>query len=305
MSSTARAPDPARTAPAPVGAPVFCPVCGLATERLAPGPGGRPLAACPWCGSLERHRLLTVLLRGMAADLAGGRFLEVAPSPFTTGLLRRLGPSRLVTCDVDPSADGRSVDVQASLTRLPFRDGVFDLVLCLHVLEHVRDDGSAVAELARVLAGTGHGVVQVPWEAGKPTDEYPEPTTEAERIARFTRADHVRQYGGTTLEDRLAAAGLEVERFASADLFGPDVVRALGLAPAEVTWLVRPARPDGGPVRRSLRDQVRRWLAEVTGPDGNRLPDLLPPLVAASARIGVLERELAAVQRSPAATRRR
>lgn len=303
MSSTARASAHARATPPPVAAPVFCPICGLATERLAPGPGGRPLAACPWCGSLERHRLLTVLLGGMAADLAGGRFLEVAPSPFTTGLLSRLGPSRLVTCDVDPSADGRSVDVRASLTRLPFRDGVFDLVVCLHVLEHVRDDRSAVSELARVLAGTGYGVVQVPWEAGKPTDEHPEPVSEAERIARFTRADHVRQYGGTTLEERLAAAGLEVARFASADLFGPDVVRTLGLAPAEMTWLVRPARPDGGPVRRSLRDQVRRWLAGVAGPDGNHLPDLLAPLVAASDRIGVLERQLATLRRGDAGRR--
>jgi len=287
-----------------VGSPVFCPVCGLATQRLAPGPNGRPLAACPWCGCLERHRLLTVLARGMGGSLVGGRVLEIAPSPFTTSLLRDLGPSQLISADFDPAADGRAVDVQASLTALPFPDATFDFVLCLHVLEHIPDDRAAMAELARVLAPTGVCLLQVPWSVGRPTDEDSEPVDAAERVRRFGRVDHVRQYGGATLDERLGEAGLDVYRFATADVFGPDVIRSLGLMGGEVNWVVRPVAgrdlaelDEAGrgsaeleKAGRSLPEVVAGWLTPVVGPDGNRLPDLLPPLIAASERAVAGER---------------
>lgn len=280
----------------PIGSPIFCPVCGLAAERLAPGPSGRPLASCPWCGCLERHRLLTVLTRGMGGGLAGRRILEVAPSPFTTGLLRDLGPSQLVSADFDPGADGRSVDVQASLTHLPFANAAFDFVLCLHVLEHVPDDRAAMADLARVLTPAGVCLVQVPWTASKSTDENPEPADLAERIRRFGRGDHVRQYGGTTLEDRLGEAGLEVYRFVVADVFGPDVIRSLGLMAGEVVWLARPsAAADVN--RPSLPEMLSGWVEAVVGPDRDELPDLLLPLVAASERVDAAAKALAGVER--------
>jgi len=46
--------------------------------------------------------------------------------------------------------------------RLPFRDGSFDLVTALDVLEHLQDDRSALAELHRILAPGGVLVVFVP-----------------------------------------------------------------------------------------------------------------------------------------------
>lgn len=278
---------------APAGQGVYCPVCGLACAQLAPGPSGRPLASCPWCGCLERHRLLTVVVRGMGGAVAGGRILEIAPSPFTTGLLRDLRPSRLVSVDFDPAADGRSVDVQASLTDLPFADAVFDFLLCLHVLEHIPDDRAAMSEIARVLSPAGLGLLQVPWSASLPTDEEVEPATAAERIRRFGRADHVRQYGGTTLDDRLRAAGLEVFRFTVTHMLGPDVIHSLGLMAGEVVWLVRPGAAEGVQ-RPSLHEVVSGWLTTVTGPDHNDMPDLLPPLIVASERAVAGEKALAA-----------
>src|SRR5262245_42864050 len=47
----------------------------------------------------------------------------------------------------------------ASLERLPFADGEFDLVLCSQVIEHVPDAGRAVAELHRVLEPGGKLVI--------------------------------------------------------------------------------------------------------------------------------------------------
>lgn len=51
-----------------------------------------------------------------------------------------------------------------SVTALPFEDGVFDRVLCLDVLEHLRLDeqSAALGEIRRVLAPDGEALISVP-----------------------------------------------------------------------------------------------------------------------------------------------
>jgi ubiquinone/menaquinone biosynthesis C-methylase UbiE len=44
----------------------------------------------------------------------------------------------------------------ADAAALPFRPGAFQFILCSEVLEHLKDDGSAVQEFARVLARNGY-----------------------------------------------------------------------------------------------------------------------------------------------------
>lgn len=51
---------------------------------------------------------------------------------------------------------------RADVTRLPFRDGAFDVVVCSEVLEHIPDNRNAVWELSRVLKAGGDLVVSVP-----------------------------------------------------------------------------------------------------------------------------------------------
>ena len=51
---------------------------------------------------------------------------------------------------------GRSIDFRVGdAMALPFRDGVFDTLVCTFALCEVRDDGAAVAEFARVLRPGG------------------------------------------------------------------------------------------------------------------------------------------------------
>lgn len=52
--------------------------------------------------------------------------------------------------------------VRASAEHLPFKDGVFDTVLCTEVIEHLEDDHAGFSELARVLRRAGHLVLSVP-----------------------------------------------------------------------------------------------------------------------------------------------
>jgi SAM-dependent methyltransferase len=75
--------------------------------------------------------------------------LEVGPGAgLVTDWLRRSG-IEVITLDLDPALEP---DVQGSVTKLPFEDGSFDVVLCCEVLEHLPFDDSrrAMSEIARV-----------------------------------------------------------------------------------------------------------------------------------------------------------
>jgi SAM-dependent methyltransferase len=57
-------------------------------------------------------------------------------------------------------------DYDEDIQRLSFPDAQFDLVICLEVLEHVRDPFSASREIVRVLRDGGRLLLTVPFIAG-------------------------------------------------------------------------------------------------------------------------------------------
>ena len=92
--------------------------------------------------------------------------------------------------------------VQGDALRLPFADGSFDRVIAAEVLEHIPEDGSAMAELARVLRPGGTIAVTVPrfgpeavnWALSDAYHDVP--------------GGHVRIYRRSTLFGRLRRVGL-------------------------------------------------------------------------------------------------
>lgn len=50
----------------------------------------------------------------------------------------------------------------ADITRLPFHDNFFDLVICAEVLEHIPDQTVAISEMTRVLKPNENVVISVP-----------------------------------------------------------------------------------------------------------------------------------------------
>lgn len=182
--------------------------------------------------------MLAVVLQSLSVYIATcGGVLDVAPNRATTRVVEQIGPRRYVKLDFDPGADGRNVDVQASLESLPFPDCSFDVVIFYHVLEHVERDDVAMAELSRVLTSGGFALVQVPWRANSPTDEDPR-ASPSERISRFGQADHVRFYG-SDFEERLCRHGLSGTRFLPSDLMAEDMTSALSVLPTEPVWFLR------------------------------------------------------------------
>lgn len=124
--------------------------------------GWRKRLAGTWLHPLHiaRRSLARVLARarphvhGLTLDLGSGGKRYESFFPLV---------SRWVSLDLPSnSADETGVTVFGSGLCLPFRDGVFDSVLCTEVLEHVPDPARLVDEAARVLRPGGCLVLTTP-----------------------------------------------------------------------------------------------------------------------------------------------
>jgi SAM-dependent methyltransferase len=92
--------------------------------------------------------------------------------------------------------------VRGDLLALPVPDASVDRVIAAEVLEHIPDDATAMAEIARVLRPGGRVAVTVPRYG-------PERICWALSDAYHANdGGHVRIYRGTELAERLTAAGL-------------------------------------------------------------------------------------------------
>lgn len=93
---------------------------------------------------------------------------------------------------------------------LSFKDRSFDVILCIHVLEHVQDDRKAMSEILRVLKADGFAILDVPIDYNREsTYEDLSITSPEARTKAFWQADHVRLYG-RDFGKRLEAAGFTV-----------------------------------------------------------------------------------------------
>jgi SAM-dependent methyltransferase len=184
----------------------YCPVCERWSRRFhSYGYVKRKDAACPRCGSLERHRLVWLHF-ARATNLFDGqpkRVLHIAPEGSLEARLRKVLGDGYLSADLEPGAM-----VQMDICDIRYPDASFDAVFCSHVLEHVPDDRRAMRELRRVLRPSGFGVLQVPISVER-TVEDPSISDPAERMRLFGHPDHVRRYGHDYV-DRLREAGFRV-----------------------------------------------------------------------------------------------
>lgn len=74
----------------------------------------------------------------------------------------------------DATWDYSRVDVLADLTALPFRPGAFAAAIHIVTIEHLREPGAALAEMARALAPGGRLLVAAPheWEVHQAPHDY-------------------------------------------------------------------------------------------------------------------------------------
>lgn len=171
-----------------------CPICDYRGPFLAHRSEGkkRPYALCPRCGSAERHRLQILVFERIRAarDYRRMSMLHVAPEACLRRVFRRQF-GHYATLDLN----GRHADYRADLCSMPFPDAAFDFVFASHVLEHVQEDGRAIAEIARILRPNGTAVLPVPI-LGAHTIEYGQANPHEEGHVRAPGLDYYERLRG-------------------------------------------------------------------------------------------------------------
>lgn len=205
----------------------YCPFCENNFRKLLPGGHDLPVikekqiigaglrnnCVCPRCHSTDRDRLIHLYLTNFTSILSEtNSLLHVAPSGSLESLLKTI-PNLKYDAGIKYhegfyfSKDIPIIDIR----ELKYKDQNFDIIICNHVLEHIKEDLKAMKELYRVMKPGGWGLLQVPISniIDKTYEDFTL-TKNEDREREFGQFDHVRIYGSDYV-DRLIKAGFKVE----------------------------------------------------------------------------------------------
>ncbi len=235
----------------------WCPACGHEVRAFEPLPemyrdvqqkhGGKPARAemcstdnysCPLCYAPDRDRLTVEYLARCTKPDMQGVCLHIAPSDAIRRWLAVERPGiRQETVDLYME----NVDRHWDITAMPeAEDESYDLFICLHVLEHVRDDCAAMRELFRVLKRGAWGILIVPIDLNAADIDEAWGLSAEENMRRFGQEDHVRSYSRDGYMARLRKAGFAVTR-AGKEWFGAQTFHKLGMQDTAAVYAVRKA----------------------------------------------------------------
>ena len=188
--------------------PIQCINCGVRSRFWAFGFPPRYIAQCPSCGTLERHRLF-VLLDEREHLFQNKSVLHFAPESVLQERIKRQA-STYLSADIDA---GRA-DIEMNIESIKQPNESWDIVVALHVLEHVNDE-LAIRETYRILKPGGKCIFMTPMiEGWSATYENPSVTAPRDRISHFGQGDHLRYYG-RDLKQKLERSGLSVGEFSA------------------------------------------------------------------------------------------
>lgn len=179
---------------------------------------------CPSCGATdrERHLLMYFHVTGMPS-LFGARVLHFAPEPVLSSAIRQAMPSIYIQADLYPKFERI---LKIDITKIPFKSGIFDIVIANHVLEHVSDDTAGLLELRRVMRAGGYAILQTPYSSKYyQTSEDENIQSCHDRLLAYGQEDHVRLYG-QDIFSRIELAGfrsIPVRHDALLNLFDPHL----------------------------------------------------------------------------------
>lgn len=203
-----------------------CPIC-QSTAFLEFN--SRANARCAQCLSVERTRLLWMVLEKLDLFRAGLRVLHMAPELGLAKRFAELSGDAYHACDVDPARykssfmTVRPLDLCVDLVKLPSR--VFDLIIHTHVLEHVRCDVEAVLhEFERILAPGGHHFLCVPIRGEITREDLSDDLTPADRTRMFGQDDHYRIFGAKSLAEMLTRVWGDAPLITPLDLFSKEAL---------------------------------------------------------------------------------
>lgn len=160
-------------------------VCNICDgTRFIAGPGGRLGVSgappkCSTCKSLERHRALRRVYEILTPHLP---FNEMSALQFLMD--RSVASKWFKSYEMSVYGVTNSINIEA----VDRKDGQYDVVICNHVLEHVKDDDKALGELMRITSDRGFLQISVPGSCRmEKTRDWGFPDT--------SKHGHYRQYG--------------------------------------------------------------------------------------------------------------
>lgn len=217
----------------------ICPICENKFKLFLPtGVRVRFNAVCPYCGSLERHRMYWMQWKNVnLLDNKKMKILHFAPERCFLDKIKKMDYVEYYPVDIDPKVYG--IKDKVDITDIQYEDNIFDVIICNHVLEHIPDERKALSELKRVLKTEGIAFLSVPLrESMEVTLEEEKYNTPELREKYYGQADHVRAYGRDYI-NHLKLAGFDAKKFLVSESYTVEEIEKYGLKKNESMYICR------------------------------------------------------------------
>jgi SAM-dependent methyltransferase len=191
------------------GKKFYCVCCQKSFRKfLQHGNIPRKNAACPYCNSLERTRLLYFYLERETNIFEGKKkVLHFAPERMLEKKLKSTG-SDYVSADINAAYADQVIDI----TSIPYPENTFDYIICSHVLGHVPNEKKAIDEMYRVLKPGGSAfILTVIDRKSESTYEDKNIRTPEEKLMHYGENDLVRLHG-LDFEQRLKRSNMDIRK---------------------------------------------------------------------------------------------
>ncbi|MGE0089139.1 MAG: class I SAM-dependent methyltransferase [Bacteroidales bacterium] len=185
----------------------YCNCCNKKFRKFLPkGYVIRQNAKCPYCGSLERTRLLLMYLQNETEIFHKHlKVLHIAPEKCLYNILSKLN-IEYIDGDINPAYATYKIDI----TDIKYPDNYFDIIICSHVLGHILDENTAIYELSRVLNPNGMALILTLLNSNdEKTYENPSVISSSERLLNYGEPDLCRLHGND-FNDTLSKNGFDV-----------------------------------------------------------------------------------------------
>jgi len=172
-----------------------CNCCGKTFRKFKPkGNVVRKNAKCPYCGSLERQRVLFFYLE-KETDIftkENNKVLYFAPEHCLIPKFNRCTFAEFVDADINPNFANYIVDIQS----ISYPNDYFDYIICSHVLGHVPNEQKAIQELYRVLKKSGKAIIMTLIDKSREkTFEDTSIVTPKDKLKYYSESDLERLHG--------------------------------------------------------------------------------------------------------------
>lgn len=214
------------------GNDVNCPICHWKGRQFY----GKS-ALCPQCKAMPRHRLISFAFEYFRIPVHNTTFLLAGPGPMEfSWAMHQIDNGVYIGLDL---LKRQAVTLCGDLTQLPLDSDSIDVFFAWHVLEHIRQDIQAIAEVYRVLKPGGKAIISVPiYPPGRAETFQDDNIPKEMYLEVYGHEDHVRSCG-LDYYKRWEAAGFSVTQLHVEQLLHSpyaEQCKKYGLSAAHIAW---------------------------------------------------------------------